>query len=739
MNLITTASFTSAEPKHVDFRYAIAPPHRMTVGRPSNSKRTMLDLEQDNLRLSWTYHDLTQLPLATCRVPKDTGITWAIKLTPQIDGKPFSASSWARSEGWLPVLDNRYDDPRGAMRLEVAGGHTAAIVRVDVSNTDNLPHRFTLACKGGGNKGSGYNMAWVDPDRWAPDNQLAFMYERADRVVAAGVGADTWWPDKEKQHYHNMVCTLHFVFDLEPGEKKTGWLILPHSAYEADLPKLRTHDWNQELESAKAEWRELLSRTSRITIPDSAVANALKACLADLFIMREPVAGGYTAFLCGTELYRSTNSAEPSVAAIALDQFGFHNEAQESLRLQLEMQGADGEWADPQGWCISFWSAAGFKSWAAMEHYRLTGDRQYLGRVYSRMAASARWQEQQRSRTRILVDGSRPLHYGLMPRGVGDCGLKNDCGPNNIDIFGHYIPHNIWSVFADQLAVEAAEILGRTEDLDELRQIYKTAHTDLVQAMERGAIQEDAYRWIPGVPGKTCGSRWGVLNAAFPCRLLPPEHELITGTIQKFESLMSPGGIPMNTGWMPDGMWVAMALDNLAETLLLRNAGDDAADYLYPVLNHGTPLFTWCEERGSEPGTQKFTGDPQHLWTPLAVVRFIRDAMVMEDGKTLHLGRGLARQWLGSGCAVGVEKMPTHFGNISWELRYDKATRIINGSIELPANPVSSLILHIRLPDGLTIGELLVPSGGALGHNGTTVEWENPIGAIYFSATTIIS
>ena len=149
-----------------------------------------------------------------------------------------------------------------------------------------------------------------------------------------------------------------------------------------------------------------------------------------------------------------------------------------------------------------------------------------------------------------------------------------------------------------------------------------------MQAMDRGAIQEDGYRWIPGVPGNSGGSRWGVLYAAFLCRLLPPEHELITGTIRKFESRMSPGGLPIHTGWMKDGMWVAITLDNLAEVLLMRNEGDAAARYLYAVLNHGTPLFSWCEERGQEPGAKECSGDRQHLWTPVAVGRFLRDAMV---------------------------------------------------------------------------------------------------------------
>ncbi len=47
-----------------------------------------------------------------------------------------------------------------------------------------------------------------------------------------------------------------------------------------------------------------------------------------------------------------------------------------------------------------------------------------------------------------------------MPRGFGDCGLMDDD-----DLYGVFLPHNIWAVYADRLTVEAAEILGKTEDL----------------------------------------------------------------------------------------------------------------------------------------------------------------------------------------------------------------------------------------------------------------------------------
>ena len=320
----------------------------------------------------------------------------------------------------------------------------------------------------------------------------------------------------------------------------------------------------------------------------------------------------------------------------------------------------------------------GLKAWAAMEHYYLTQDKEYLAGLYPHMVASSIWQERQRVRTRVLENGARPLTYGLMPRGMGDCGLMNDD-----EMYGVFIPHNILAVYADALSVKAAEILGKTEDLDQLRKIYKTGLDDLMQAIEKGSIQEDGYRWIPGVAGKTTGSRWGVLYASFPCNFLAPDSELITGTIRKIESRMSPGGIPVHTGWMKDGMWVAITLDNLAEVLLQRNEGDAAAKYLYATINHGTPLYSWCEERGQEAGSKECTGDRQHLWTPAAVGRFIRDAMVMEDGDTLHLSRGTARQWLGSGEEAGVKGINSRLGEVSYSLRYDSKTQQVSGSVEL--------------------------------------------------------
>jgi hypothetical protein len=236
--------------------------------------------------------------------------------------------------------------------------------------------------------------------------------------------------------------------------------------------------------------------------------------------------------------------------------------------------------------------------------------------------------------------------------------------------------------------------------------------------------------------GKTCGSRWGALNAAFPCRLLPPDHELITGTLQKLETNVSTGGLPLHLGWQVDGLWVTIALDNLAETHLARGNGDKANEYLYSTLNHGTPLYTWCEERGQEPGATNCTGDRQHSFTPLAVVRALRDIMVMENGDGLDLALGTAREWLASGQPVGITSAPTHFGQVSYQMQYDSADSVVSGEARFTDNsPAAWSVLHVRLPGGLRVKSVNPDSKATVLPDGSGIRWDTPRGMTEFQAT----
>jgi len=700
----------------VNFNYSFSTPHRITTALPDSSDKTLLDLYQGKLDMSWTYDNLIRFPLATFATPVTT---WNVILEPTIDGQTYPDSSWGRVDGFLPALKNSYQDARGNVNLTVKGCKSGAVINIHLENTGDKPHVIGLKCTLPAPLGHGYNPAWVDSDL-VGDNLQTGWTDRADRVLVLALGA---------QKYPVLRGNiLSMEWTLNPGESADGQLVRPYRAYNSDLEAIRKINWSAECDGFMSAWNDVYNRAISLQIPDIGVLNAYKACLADQFIMREPVADGYIAATPGTECYRAPNPIEAGITAVAIDQAGLHEESEIGFRMPLSQQGDNGNWADPKGWAHLFWSTPGFKSWVVIQHYKLTQDRAYLESMFPRMLASSRFQESQRIRTRVLVDGEKSAEYGLMPRGQGDCGLMNDD-----DFYGVFLPHNIWAVYGDKLSLEAAQILNKTEDIQELTCIYETGLADLLAGLDKGAIQEDGYRWIPGIAHKTSGSRWGVLNALAPCELLPKDHELIEGTLHHLESNMGPGGIPLNMGWMADGLWVAIALDNLAAVHLLRDNGDAAAEYLYATLNHATPLYTWCEERQQDAGTEKCSGDRQHLWTPVSVVRAIRDFMVVEDHCVLELAKGASRAWLGSGEEVGIAGAPTHFGTVSYKMTFNADTNEVVGSIQFPERPnLDQVKLHIRLPKGLKVESVDISSGATIFGDGLGISWNKPTGNTTF-------
>jgi hypothetical protein len=714
---IGAAASTSPSPE-VDFSYAFGTPHRITVATPDSGDKTLVDCEPGKVTLSWSYDNLLSFPVANYIGPT---IQWKMVFQPTIDGQKATQSTWSRLGDWLPGVIAEFPHPAVRTTMEVIGGQRAAIMRVTFTNLDpQAVHRAAVECGVPGNW-KGVLPAFVDPglETNARDALIAGWMARADRVLVAALGGE---------EYPLATNILAPTVTLQPGETKVVWFVRPYRLYESMLPDLRQRDWAGEFTEARATWEKQLARTTRLQLADPKIRNSYYAGLADIFIMREPVPGDYLGTVPGTELYRAANPVEAAIACLALSQAGLPAEAAEGYRLALDLQTFDGCWAEPQGWVHTMWLASGFKSWFVMEHYRITGDRGYLANVFPRMLASSRWQERARQRTRTLIEGVKPLNYGLLPPGMGDCGLKNDAS-----LYGVFLPHNIWAVYADALTLEAAEILGLKAEAAEVRQIYTVGRADLLDTLRRGAIAEAGYKWIPAVAGKTSGSRWGALNAAYPFRLLAPDDELIIGTIRKMESKMSPGGIPMHTGWMEDGMWVAITLDNLAETLLLRGDGDAVARYFYATLNHGTPLYSWSEERGPEPGATKIAGDRQHLWTPVSVVRLLRDMLVFENGDTLHLARGADRTWLARG-PLGGSGFASHFGPIAFTLTLAETHRV-TGEVSLTAGRLpDKLQVHIRLPAGSKVTAVDDPTARILA-DGETIEWAKPTTHLRFNAT----
>jgi hypothetical protein len=117
------------------------------------------------------------------------------------------------------------------------------------------------------------------------------------------------------------------------------------------------------------------------------------------------------------------------------------------------------------------------------------------------------------------------------------------------------------------------------------------------------------------------------------------------------------------------------------------------------------------------------------------VVRFLRDALVMEEGSHLHLARGTERSWLGAGKEVGIEGASTHFGTLTYHFSLDPAKSKLTGVIDFPAGRIPyEVILHCRLPEGLKVVSVDKSSQATLADDGAALAWSHPLGTVHFEA-----
>ncbi len=326
----------SQQPNARRFRLRLCHAASSTVARPNSSDKTLLDARNGSLRMAWSFDDLLRFPPLAFVTPTTT---WEMHLTPELDGHPFPRSSWTRSEGFLPMLDNLYVDGRGTIRLEVAGCDSAAVARITLTNTGERTHRFGLRCDRGGGW-SGYNPAWADPDSPA-DALLAGWQDRADRVLVLGLGADRYYRAPINRGPHGLAGSA--------GRDADGLVDPAIPGLRGGLACVTHTRLVRRTGCRRAEWHALLGQASQVIIPDPGVRNGYYAGLADLFIMREPVAGGYIAGEPGTEGYRAPNSYEAGIMAVALDQAGLHDEAELGYRLPLDAAGTGRRLVRAQG------------------------------------------------------------------------------------------------------------------------------------------------------------------------------------------------------------------------------------------------------------------------------------------------------------------------------------------------------------------------------------------------------
>lgn len=457
-----------------------------------------------------------------------------------------------------------------------------------------------------------------------------------------------------------------FHAGLPPQETAQIVLCAPFEAVpasDADTAKrLAAIDFQTCLAATIQFWKDWLDRGARFAIRPCASLDAYRTSLIYQFIGRDK--GEVHA---GEGFYDEQYLRDGTYQAISLAHAGYTDACRESLEHFLAFQRDDGRFESQKGQL----DANGYAIWGFVEYYRLSGDSDWLRRVYPRIRKSVQWIMQARRQEK---DPNSPF-FGVLPAAVAD-------GEYLWDGKHHIVGYDWQNLRGVQAAAEAARILGFEDDATTFAGEFEAYRACILRAIERTGLP-----YIPPSYEKD-GTHWGNLEAIFPSPLLDPHDPRLTATLNLVRNEFgrapgNPGGFIEGTiQWHPpESKAIHPYLSQfVTNSHIIRGDYPEAIDGFHSFLLHttstnGFPEGVFYKRR------EAWNNTVPHLWAAALCVTTLRNMLVREQGDELHLLSCVQPRWLDVGSRIEIAAAPTHFGKVSLAAAAGQDT------VELQLNP----------------------------------------------------
>jgi hypothetical protein len=475
--------------------------------------------------------------------------------------------------------------------------------------------------------------------------------------------------------------------ELAPGQEYRALL----SFYQGRLASVGITEAQAQHERNRAVeyWRKVDLPYDRINVPDPAVQSLLDSCIRNIYQSRE-LRDGRPAFQVGPTCYRGTWAADGPFILEAVTYLGRHKETREGLEVQVEKDEGPGG--------VQFSKKSGLRLWMIWRHAQLTGDWNWLEKMWPKAEQNVNQIIEYRRMTR---DDPSQANYGLMPSGFGDGGL----GGVHREYTNVY-----WTLAGLRAAILMAEKLNRPA-LSEWKAEYADYWRVFDKARNRDKLADSAGNvYVPvTMKGEQAQApqrgAWAFLQSIFPGRIFDLNDELMLGTMAMLDANQSEGLI-YGTGWLPDGIW-NYAASFYAHAHLWLDHGPKAAATLYAFGNHACPLLCWREEHNVRGQKEQYVGDMPHNWASAEFIRLVRHLLILERGDELHLFGALPRTWTQPDSRIQLLRVPTSFGLISLTFEADERGDSAAIKIDPPRRePPKKIVVHLehfyKLPKRVT-------------------------------------
>ncbi len=484
---------------------------------------------------------------------------------------------------------------------------------------------------------------------------------------------------------------LCFDLDLKPGAAKEVFLAIPFGTSEASAEgsagvSLREVSGPEEMERTVRDWEAMLGSVEIRLPPESThIGDTMKTAVAHILINRDG-----PALHPGPRRYSRSWIRDGAIMGAALLRAGHPEGIRDFIRWYAGYQADDGNVPDCTGrdgteWLPEF-DAYGQFIYAVVEYYRFTGDRAFLAEMRPAVAKALAFMEGLRSR-RLSGEYQTPqkrAFYGLLPESMSHEGYM--AHPV------HAFWDDFWAIRALRDAALMAQVLGdatETARISSLRNSFSENVRDSLSATIRR-------HGIDFVPGSVELGDFDPTSTSIAIGLLDEPHLLpCPETGRTFDKYVS-GFRDRARGAVPWNSYTAYEIRNIGALVRLGRRREAVelvefilADQRIRAWNQW-PEISWRDVSGPS-----FVGDLPHTWVSAEYILSICSLFAYERqaDQALVIAAGIAEKWLSHGFEVGVENLPTYYGNLSYSLR-------LNGEGDLRLSLSGDVILP---PGGIVV------------------------------------
>ncbi len=534
----------------------------------------------------------------------------------------------------------------------------------------------------------------------------------------------------------------HMAFTVPPGSRKSIVVKLPFvsdlsGADEADLAAL---GYASQRDRVIAYWKDIVDPLARVSTPEPTLNLFARAVPWHIRMSttKDPASGLY---MVPAASYRyKVYANESSFQVQLLDAIGDHRTAAQYLETFLQLQGSANFPGLHRGMEDAIFHGARVNAdydytahrygldhptvlWTLGEHYLYARDRNWLAQAWPHMDKAIAWIEKQRAST---------TDHLLPPGHLED----------NADWASLFSINGLAWAGLDRAAAALEDV--HHAEADRVRAAADAFRSDLRTAVLKASaeapvtqLRDGTYTpYVPTEPnqrfrrfgplGTAYYTRFGPMNA--PMMRLASIREVLYGPIILLnvgvfdvnepladwvlndweDNVTLTSGLGLNVhGLTDDRLWFSQGGTvfqcNLQNPVLVYLKRGEIPAAIRGMYNNLLPLFYPDANASAEEFHEWGHGSGPLYKIPdeSKWVNRLRDMLVLEQGDSLYLGRGIPRRWLASEEGVRVDGGATYFGPVTYSMRAGTEPRTIVATVQPPdRNPAKTVYLAARTPEG---------------------------------------